>query len=215
MGNKKNTPRKKQPAAEHSGFRRTIAYHLTRFVVRLLAGAHISPDAITWFGFIVNLGAAALIITGHLFAAGFVVLFAGFFDMLDGAVARSTNRITKFGGILDSTLDRLSEAIVLLSIIYVYATSNSIPGVLLVGLALVSSLLVSYIRSRAEASGLKCEVGIFTRPERVIILTIGLLLSGLIYALTISLVIIVVFSSITIIQRMVNVWQQTKNDPDS
>ncbi len=206
-------PNKKQAAAETRGIRKTVAYQLTWFMVRLLAGICISPNTITWFGFILSLGAAALIFTGHLFAAGFVVIIAGFFDMLDGALARSTDRITVFGGVLDSTLDRLSEAAVLLGILHVYAAGNSVPGIILVGLALVGSLMVSYIRSRAEAANLKCEVGIGTRPERVIILALGLLLSQFSFALTISLVIVVVFSGITIIQRMVNVWQQTKKRP--
>jgi CDP-diacylglycerol--glycerol-3-phosphate 3-phosphatidyltransferase len=93
----------------------------------------------------------------------------------------------------------------------VYAAGNSVPGTVLVGLTLVGSLMVSYIRSRAEAAGLKCETGIFTRPERVIVLALGLLLSRFDYALTASLVIIVVFSFITVTQRMVTVRRQTEH----
>ncbi len=215
MDSKIIASQEKQSATKPSGVRKTAAYYLTRSVVRLLARAHISPNAVTWFGFILALGGAALIITGHLFAAGFVALIAGFFDMLDGALARSTDRTTKFGGVLDSTLDRLSEAVLLLGILFVYAAGNSVPGVLLVAITLVGSMLVSYIRSRAEALDLKCEVGIFTRPERVVVLSLGLLLSRFSYALTIALVIIAVFSFVTIIQRMLSVWQQTKNSTDS
>ena len=158
--------------------------------------------------------AAALIITGHLFAAGFVVLVAGFLDMLDGALARSTGKTTRFGGILDSTLDRLSEAALLLGILFIYASGNSVPGVVLVGLALVGSLMVSYIRARAAALDLQCEVGLFTRPERVIVLALGLLLSRFDYALTIALAIIVVFSFITVLQRVFVVWQKIKKSSD-
>lgn len=192
-----------------SGVRKTIAYYITSPVVRLLAGMHVTPDMLTWFGFLLACGTAALIFTGHLFAAGFAMLLAGFFDMLDGALARMTDRITKFGGILDSTLDRLSEAVLLLAVLYVYAAGNSVPGAVLVGLALVGSLMVSYIRARAEGAGLKCEVGIFTRTERVIVLALGLLLSRFDYALTAALMIIAVFSFITVIQRMVSVRRQT------
>jgi len=213
LDSKSIASKERQSTEKFSGVRKTAAYHLTRFLVRILARAHISPNTITWTGFIITLGAAALIITGHLFAAGFVVLFAGFFDMLDGALARSTGKITRFGGILDSTLDRMSEAALLLSVLFVYASGNSVPGILLVGLALVGSLLVSYIRSRAEALELQCEVGFFTRPERVIVLALGLLLSRFDYALTISIAIIVVFSFITVLQRLFNVWQQIKNRP--
>ncbi len=191
--------------------RKTAAYYLTQPVVRLLAKTPITPSAITWFGFLLAAGAAALIITEHLFAAGFVVLVAGFFDILDGALARRTNQTTRFGAVLDSTLDRLSEAVLLLGIIVLYVRGGFIVGILLAGVALPSSLLVSYIRARAESLGLECEVGLFTRAERTIVLALGLLLSQIDYAfLVIALAIIVVFSFFTIGQRLIYVWQQTK-----
>ena len=93
--------------------RKTAAYYLTQPVVRLLAKTSITPNAVTWFGFLLTLGAAALITTGHIFAAGFVVLIAGFFDILDGALARHNNQTTRFGTVLDSTLDRVAEAVLL------------------------------------------------------------------------------------------------------
>ncbi|MFC2057270.1 CDP-alcohol phosphatidyltransferase family protein [Chloroflexota bacterium] len=194
-----------------SEFRKTANYYLTNLVVRLLAKTPVAPNAITWFGFLLTLGAAALIVTEHLFAAGFVVLIAGFFDMLDGALARSTERVTRFGAILDSTLDRLSESVLLLSILVIYPRDQLTSGILVVGLALLGSLLVSYIRARAEALGLECEVGLFTRPERVVVLTLGLLLSPVDSAfLVASLGIIVLFSFVTVSQRLLYVWQKTK-----
>ena len=193
-----------------SEVRNTAAYYLTQPVVGLLAKTPITPSAITWFGFLLAAGAAALIITGHLFAAGFVVLIAGFFDILDGALARRTNQTTRFGAVLDSTLDRLAEAIVLLGILVLYAREQSVAHILLVGVALLSSMLVSYIRARAEALGLECQVGLFTRAERIIVLALGLLLNQIDNALVIALAIIVVFSFFTIGQRLIYVWQQTK-----
>ncbi len=190
--------------------RKTIAYRVTEPVARLLARTAITPTTITWFGFLLSLGAAALIITGHLFAAGLVVLIAGFFDILDGALARYTNRATRFGAILDSTLDRLSEAVVLLGILVLYAREQQVAHILLVGVALLGSLLVSYIRARAEALGLECQAGLFTRAERVVVLALGLLLNQIAYALVIALAIIVVFSFITVVQRLLYVWRQTK-----
>jgi CDP-diacylglycerol--glycerol-3-phosphate 3-phosphatidyltransferase len=178
-------------------------------VVRVLARTPITPSALTWFGFILALGAAALVITSHLFAAGFVVLIAGFFDILDGALARRMEQATPFGAVLDSTLDRLSEAVVLLAILVSFSGTPLL--VLLVFLALLGSLLVSYIRARAEAVGLECRLGLFTRPERVVVLALGLLLSHLANALVIALVIIVVFSFVTVGQRLVYVWQQRKS----
>jgi CDP-diacylglycerol--glycerol-3-phosphate 3-phosphatidyltransferase len=138
------------------------------------------------------------------------VLIAGFFDMLDGALARYTNRATHFGAVLDSVLDRLSEAAVLLAILVLYIREQSMAYSLLVGAVLVSSLLVSYIRARAEVLGIKCEVGLFTRFERVVVLALGLLLNQITYALVTALAIIAIFSLITAGQRLLYVWQQTK-----
>jgi len=191
--------------------RKAIAYHFTQPMVRFLARTPITPSALTWFGFLLAIGAAALIATEHLLIAGLVVLVAGFFDMLDGALARHTNQTTHFGAVLDSTLDRLSEGVLLLGILTLYAREPSITGVLLAGAALLGSPLVSYIRARGEALGLECQVGLFTRPERVVVLALGLLLSHFNYALIIALAIIVVFSFITAGQRLVHLWRQTKN----
>ncbi len=197
--------------AKLSGFRKDIAYYLTRPVVQLLARTSITPNAITWFGFLLAVGATVLIITEHLLAAGLVVLIAALLDMVDGALARYTNQVSRFGAVLDSTLDRLSDAAPLLGILVLYARDQSVPHILLVGAALVGSLLVGYIRARAEALGLECQVGLFTRAERVIVLALGLLLSQIDNALVIALGIIVAFSFFTAGQRLLYVWQQTKN----
>ena len=191
---------------------RKSAHHLTAPLLPLLVKTHITPTTLTWIGFAITLGAAALIATGHLFIAGFVVLASGFFDMLDGALARHTNQVTRFGAVLDSTLDRVSEALLLLAILifYLLSGSQSTIGILVVSLALVASPLVSYIRSRAEAIGLECKIGLFTRAERVITLAVGLWLSYFSCALIIALGIIAVFSFITAGQRLSYVRKHTK-----
>jgi CDP-diacylglycerol--glycerol-3-phosphate 3-phosphatidyltransferase len=205
-------PEKQGLGTRSSEFRKTVARYFTQPVVRLLAKTPVSPNTITWFGFLVTIGAMALIITGHLLIAGIVVLIAGFFDILDGALARSTNRITRFGAILDSTLDRLAEAALLLGIMVFYIKDGFILESLLAGIALPGSLLVSYVRARAESSGLECQVGLFTRAERVVVLALGLLLSQIdSIFLVIALAIVVVFSFITVGQRLFYVWQQTRN----
>lgn len=193
-----------------SGVRKTLGYYFAEPVVRLLARTPITPNALTWSGFLVSVGAAVLIATGHLFAAGFVVLVAGLFDILDGALARRTNRTTRFGAVLDSTLDRAAEAALLIGILVMYAGEQSTSGVLVAGVVWLGSLLVSYIRARAEALGLECQVGIFTRPERVVVLALGLLLSYFDSALFIALVVIAVLSLVTAGQRVLYVWRQTK-----
>ena len=194
-----------------SEFRKAAAYHFIQPAVRLLARTPITPSALTWFGFLLAVGAAALISQGYLLAGGVVVLIAGFFDILDGALARHINKTTHFGAILDSTLDRLSEGVVLLGILALYAQESSTLGILLASAALLGSPLVSYVRARGEALGLECQVGLFTRPERVIVLALGLLLSHFSYALIIALAIIVAFSFITVGQRLVHLWRQTKS----
>jgi CDP-diacylglycerol--glycerol-3-phosphate 3-phosphatidyltransferase len=190
--------------------RKTTSDYFTRPMIRLLARTPITPDALTWLGFWLTVGAAALVVTDNLFAAGFMVLFAGLFDMLDGALARATNRVTRFGGILDSTLDRLSEAVLLLSILVIYTRGQQVAESLLVGIALLGSLMVSYIKARTEALGIECNVGLFTRPERVIVLALGLLLSQFAYALVTALAIITAFSFFTAGQRLLNAWRQTR-----
>jgi len=158
------------------------------------------------------IGTAVLILTNHLMAAGFLMLGAGLFDTLDGALARLTSRTTRFGAILDSTIDRISEALLLLCILIIYINEPSSTIALLAAIAIPSSLLVSYIRARAEAMGLECKAGIFTRTERVVVLALGLILSQFNYALTVALSVIVIFSLLTVIHRLVHVWQQAKGN---
>ena len=190
---------------------RKSVYQLTEPLVPLLVKTHITPTTLTWLGFAISLGAAALIATGHLLIAGFVVV-SGFFDMLDGALARHTDQVTHSGAVLDSTLDRVSEAVLLLAVLIFYLSSANPPamGILFVSLALIGSPLVSYIRAKAEAIGLECKMGLFTRPERVITLAVGLLASRIDYALITVLAIIAVFSFVTAGQRLRYVLKQTR-----
>jgi CDP-diacylglycerol--glycerol-3-phosphate 3-phosphatidyltransferase len=190
--------------------RKALARFLTEPIVSLLAKTPITPNTLTVCSLVVTLAAAALVVADEFIAAGVVLLFAGSFDILDGALARRTNRVTRFGAALDSTLDRLAEAAILVSLSVVYARDGATGQVALAGVALVSSLLVSYIRARAEGLGLECQVGIFTRSERMIVLVLGLLFSYFEHVLTGTLVVIAVLSSITVIQRLYHVWKQTK-----
>ncbi len=194
--------------------RKSTSSRLTEPIVRFLVKTHITPNTLTWLGFSIALVAAVVIATGHPFIAGFIVLVAGFFDMLDGALARHIGRVTPFGAVLDSTLDRASEAVLLLGVLIFYLLSGNWPtlGILFVCLALIASPLASYLRAKGEALGIECQVGLFTRPERVIALAIGLLASRVIdYALIIALVVIAVFSFVTAGQRLLYLKRQTKS----
>jgi CDP-diacylglycerol---glycerol-3-phosphate 3-phosphatidyltransferase len=198
--------------ANLEGMRRGLGKYFTEPIVTVLVKTHLTPNAVTCLGLLITIAAAVLISLNQAFAAGFVVLFAGLFDMLDGALARRTNNVTKFGGVLDSTLDRLSEAAVLIGIAVLYANRHSTWGVALAGITLISSQLVSYIRAKAEALNINCEIGIFTRPERVVILSVGLLLSKFDNVLLIALAIIAALSFFTAGQRLFFVRKKIKSD---
>jgi CDP-diacylglycerol--glycerol-3-phosphate 3-phosphatidyltransferase len=191
--------------------RRTLANSVTPPLARLLARTPLTPDVLTWLGFFINVGAAVLVAFDHFLAAGALVLVAGLFDLLDGALARLTNRVSRFGGILDSTLDRLSEAAVLLALLVVFARGQHVNSSLLVGVTLLGSIMVSYIRARIEGMGMECRAGIFTRPERVIVLALGLMLNQFDYALLSALGVIAFFSWVTVVERLVYAWRHTRD----
>jgi CDP-diacylglycerol--glycerol-3-phosphate 3-phosphatidyltransferase len=191
--------------------RRSISNSIAPPLARLIARTPLTPNVLTWLGFLVSIGAAVLIVTDHLLAAGIVVLVAGLFDMLDGALARLTGRVSRFGGILDSTLDRLSEAVLLLGLLWLFARDSHVAGCLIVGVTLLLSLMVSYIRARVEGAGIECQAGFFTRPERVVVLALGLLLSQFDHALLAALVIIACFSFITVAERLLFAWRRTRD----
>jgi CDP-diacylglycerol--glycerol-3-phosphate 3-phosphatidyltransferase len=190
--------------------RRTLADSVAPPLARLLARTPLTPDALTWLGFFITIGAAALIGTDHFLAAGAVVLVAGLFDMLDGALARLTNKVSRFGAVLDSTLDRLSEGALLLALLVVFTRGQHVTASLVVGITLLSSLTVSYIRARMEGIGIECKAGFFTRPERVIILALGLMLNQFENALLAALAIIAFFSCVTVVERLIYAWRQTR-----
>jgi len=190
--------------------RKNIAEYITKPIVSIVAKTPLTPNIITWIGFVITIVGGVLIVTEHFLTAGIVVIIAGLFDMLDGALARATGKITRFGAILDSTLDRLSEAILLVTLLAVFVKYGQMTESILSAVALVGSLLVSYIRARMEGLGIECKAGLFTRPERVIILALGLMLSQFDNALLITLAVITFFSWITVIERMAYAWRKLK-----
>ncbi len=186
--------------------RKTAEKYFTDPVVTLLAKTGITPNVLTWIGFLIAVATALFAAYGNMIVAGLLILFGGYFDMLDGSLARRTGRVTVFGEVLDSTLDRLSEGAILLGLLYWFAVDGSIIGIMLAGITLLSSLVVSYIRAKAEIVGVECLKGLFTRPERVIVLAIGFLINQL----EIALGIIAFFSLFTVGQRLFHVWRQLK-----
>jgi CDP-diacylglycerol--glycerol-3-phosphate 3-phosphatidyltransferase len=147
-------------------------------MVRGLAAAGIPPNILTTTGVIINLGCGVLFGFGEFFWAGIVLIVANLFDMLDGNVARLSGRVTKYGGFLDSTLDRLSDMGSFLGIMIFYARitqHHSTLNVFLAGVGMITSVLVSYTTARSEALGVKANVGFLQRPERVVLFIIGAL----------------------------------------
>jgi CDP-diacylglycerol--glycerol-3-phosphate 3-phosphatidyltransferase len=189
--------------------RKTIAGSITTPVIRLLARTPITPNSLTWFGFCITAAAAVLVVTEHLVAAGVTLLIASLFDMLDGALARATGKTSRFGAILDSSLDRVCEAIILIALLAMYAGNAQVWESALCGIALLGSFMVSYVRARMEGLGIECTAGFFTRPERVILMVLGLLLSSISYALIIAVGLIALLSILSAGQRMIFAWRHT------
>jgi CDP-diacylglycerol--glycerol-3-phosphate 3-phosphatidyltransferase len=190
--------------------RKALGRYFTEPAVWLLKKTPLTPNALTWIGLMIAIGAGVLVGTGHLFAAGWVVAFSGIFDLLDGALARATNRTTRFGAVLDSTLDRIGEAVVFVGLLVFYLNQESLIGTVLVSVGMIGNQMVSYIRARAEGMGINCEVGVFTRPERVVILSLGLLLAQFELVLLIGLGLVAVLGWVTAGQRLHYVWKKAK-----
>ena len=155
-----------------------IPIRILNAMVRGLASLGVPPNVLTTIGVMINIGCGVLFGMGEFFWAGIVLIVANVFDMLDGNVARLTGNVTKFGGFLDSTLDRLSDMVAILGIMVFYAGNtpqHSIINVILAGVAMIASVLVSYATARSEALGVKANVGFLQRPERIVLLIIGAL----------------------------------------
>src|SRR5436309_1693012 len=147
-------------------------------MVRWLARGHFNPNILTFIGVAINVGSGMLFGFGRFFWAGIVLIVANLFDMLDGQVARLSGRVTRYGGFLDSSLDRLSDMVVFVGLMVFYARDtefHSTLNVFLAGAGLMGSVMVSYASARAESMISKCDVGFLRRPERVVLFIIGAL----------------------------------------
>jgi CDP-diacylglycerol---glycerol-3-phosphate 3-phosphatidyltransferase len=186
---------------------------LLRVIVNRMALARISPNVLTFMGLLINVFAALLFgyATGEtqrrmFFYAGLVVFGAGFFDLVDGRVARASNQVTRFGAFFDSVLDRYSDAALFFGLLVFYARGNRFFYVVLTALVMISSIMVSYTRARAESLIGTCKVGFMERPERLVLVIIGALANRMAPVLWV----IAVLSTITVIHRMYYTYQQTE-----
>lgn len=164
-----------------------LIYKIINPVVHGMIKVGITPNFITTTGLVLNVAAAALFVYAGLCRpgelayvgwAGGIVLFAGLFDMMDGRVARVGNMQSTFGALYDSVLDRYSELFTLFGIFYYLALQGYVWGSIVTFLSLIGSIMVSYVRARAEGLGLECKVGLMQRPERVVLTALGAVFCG-------------------------------------
>jgi CDP-diacylglycerol--glycerol-3-phosphate 3-phosphatidyltransferase len=169
----------------------------------------VTPNQVTVIGVALTFVAAVLVALGYLRWAGVVLIVAGTFDILDGALARSSGRSYPYGAFLDSTLDRYSEGAIYIGLTAYFAST---PGplqrwlLLATVAALAGSFLVSYVRARAQSLGFTCESGLFARPERVVVTVVGLIFGGVVLYGVVFL--LAILTNLTALQRIREVWLQ-------
>src|SRR5580698_5748052 len=199
-----------------SAFGRACGWLLDRIVYGL-ALTRISPNVLTFIGLVINIVAAFFF--GHAYAAnadrmfvygGLVIIGAGIFDMVDGRVARRTNQVTVFGAFFDSVIDRYSDVVLFFGLLVYYGRINRFRYVVLVAFVMVTSLMVSYTRARAEALIGSCKVGFMERPERIVLILIGALFNHW-GAMAPVLWVLAVMSMITVVNRISYTYTNTKH----
>lgn len=208
-------------------------YKIINPFVRLLIRLHVTPNIVTTIGFMGNVAAAAvLILAAHgtveaapdyamVTLAGALVIGFSLFDMLDGQVARLGDMTTAFGAMYDSVLDRYCELLTLGAIAFYFSRTGNYAGALVAFLALVGSLMVSYVRARAEGLGIECKIGFMQRPERVVVTALTLLATGICgqcgvgfdpdWILFGGMLLIAVFANITAFARIAHCRRQLQN----
>lgn len=175
----------------------------------IIAPTGVPPNVITWSALFLNLWAGILFASGRFAAAGGMMILAGLCDLLDGPVARRQNRVSIFGGFLDSILDRYADLILFLGLLVYYTRVNRFLYAVLVGTALAGAVMVSYAKARAESLVSNAEVGFWDRPERLALMILGALLNRM----PVALWILAVGSNLTVIHRIVSTWKLTKDAP--
>jgi CDP-diacylglycerol--glycerol-3-phosphate 3-phosphatidyltransferase len=182
-------------------------------IVHGLALTRISPNVLTFIGLLINVAAAILMGYANAFNqarlflyAGLVIIGAGIFDMVDGRVARATGQVTTFGAFFDSVIDRYSDVVLYFGLLVYYARGNRFFYVVLTAVVMVSSVMVSYTRARAESLIPQCKVGFMERPERIVLVIIGALFNRMAPVLWV----IAVLANMTVIHRIVYTWRQTR-----
>lgn len=199
-----------------------VIYNIINPLIKGLIRAHITPNMITTLGFIGNIIAAGFFVYAGVYApndlsvigwGGGIILFSGLFDMIDGRLARMGNMSSTFGALWDSTLDRYSELFTLFGICIYFLLNGWIWSGVITFIAMVGSVMVSYVRARAEGLNIDCKVGFMQRPERVVVTSLGALFCGIIgnlWILAIPMYIIALLANITAFWRVQYCYKELK-----
>jgi phosphatidylglycerophosphate synthase len=185
-----------------------IGHSLDKFMVTIyrlfLGNKLIQPNILTVFGMCFGFAATACIIFDYFLAGAVALLLSGFCDMLDGALARSTGKVTPFGGFFDSVLDRYTDLAVMGGIFLFFIMRNDIIYSSITFVAAIGTAIIPYARARAEAASVQCKAGLLERPERIVLLLIGLFFLP---SLPYIIIILAVLTHVTVIQRIVHVYK--------
>jgi len=173
-------------------------------IAKIIFGENVHPHFLTFMGLLINLGAAVCLGIGDWVFGGCLILLAGFFDVLDGAVARASNKASNFGGFLDSVIDRYSDIVLLIGIIWNYAIKGELGYVFIVCIVLMGCILIPYSRAKAEIFLNHCNIGLMERAERTIFLAIG----GIFNIMHFVLWVLAIFTHITVLQRIHYAWKE-------
>jgi len=176
-------------------------------VARLLLRAHVRPNQLTVLGLGVSMVAAHAFFEGRLRLAAALLAVAGLFDFFDGSLARLAGSESAFGAFLDSVVDRYSDLVVLLGIVLYYERADGTWGIFFTMVTLIGTIMVSYTKARAQSIGIRCEIGLMERPERMIVLIAG----GVFHLLTPAVIVLALLTNLTALQRILYVWRAARD----
>jgi len=183
---------------------------LSKIIKLIFKTEKLNPTYFTLLGLVVNLLAAAAFVCGEWLWAGSLILAAGLFDMLDGVVARTFDKVTNFGGFLDSVIDRYSDLVLLIGLIIYYADNHNMHLLILTAVVSIGSILIPYTRARAEVFIPHCDVGIMERAERIILLAAGGIFQSVFNIMPVVLWILAIFTHLTVFHRIYFTWKEVK-----
>jgi CDP-diacylglycerol--glycerol-3-phosphate 3-phosphatidyltransferase len=177
-----------------------------RAIIRTCVVFRIHPNILTFVGVIINAGAAWQLAAGHFVRAGVVMIVANIFDFIDGKVAVELGAVSKFGGFWDSVIDRFSDILLFIGLIYLYSHLHRTDYVMVTSLAMMFSIMTSYTRARAESMITKCKVGFMERPERIVLFMLGAFTNRMAGVLWV----ILVLSIFTVADRVIHTYRELR-----